>query len=127
MRRMVLGGVAAVAVAGMGVFAGLSDRAEAASAAPPAFAQCTVCHNAAPGASAKVGPNLWGIYGQAGGRTPFNYSAAFKRAAPVWDDATLDKWIEAPGKMVPGTRMIYGGLKNGGQRKAIIAHLKTLK
>lgn len=127
MGRIVLGGMAAFAVAGLGIAAGEADPAVAASAAPPAFAQCTVCHAAAPGAAAKVGPNLWGIYGQAGGRAPFAYSGPFKRSALVWNDATLDKWLESPAKVVPGTRMIYGGMKNAAQRKAVIAYLKTLK
>ena len=44
----------------------------------------------------------------------------------TWDDATLDRFLEAPMKVVPGTRMTYAGLKDPVARKDVITHLKSL-
>jgi cytochrome c2 len=43
-----------------------------------------------------------------------------------WDDATLDKYLENPMGMVPGTKMSFGGLKDEAKRKEVIEYLKTL-
>ncbi|HZU63742.1 MAG TPA: c-type cytochrome [Novosphingobium sp.] len=92
---------------------------------PPAvFARCAVCHNAAPGAPDKVGPNLWGVYGRKAASTKYNYSAALKGAKLRWDEATLDKWISGPMTMVPGTMMSFPGIKDAAKRAEIIAFLK---
>lgn len=96
-------------------------------APPPAFARCAVCHNAAKGAGAKIGPDLWGVYGaKAAARPGFNYSQALKNAKLKWNDETLDKWIAGPMTMVPGTLMSFPGLKDQAKRAEIIAYLKHL-
>lgn len=100
-------------------------------AAPPpppgSFARCAVCHNAAKGAPAKIGPNLWGVYGSKAARSQYNYSAALKAAKLQWNDATLDTWLTAPMTMVPGTMMSFPGIKDQAKRAEIIAYLKTLR
>ncbi len=94
---------------------------------PPVFARCAVCHNAAKGAEAKVGPNLWGVYDGKAGRAKFTYSAAFKAAATwKWTPDMLDKWLTAPMTMVPGTYMAFPGLKDPAKRAEVIAYLKLL-
>ena len=45
----------------------------------------------------------------------------------TWDAATLDKYLEAPRTIMPGTKMTYGGLKDAGKRADLIAYLSTLK
>lgn len=99
----------------------------AASGPPPAFAQCAPCHAVVPGKSG-IGPSLAGVYGtKAGEVTGYSFSPALKASGLTWNDATLDKWLAAPMQTVPGTKMAYAGLKDAGQRKAVIAYMKSLK
>jgi cytochrome c len=96
------------------------------AAAPPAFAQCRTCHAVEPGRSG-AGPSLHGIVGaQAASVAGFPYSKALKDAGLVWDRATLDRWLAAPVKMVPGTRMVTM-VPDEAQRAQIIDYLETLK
>lgn len=92
------------------------------------FLQCQACHSIDRGGAAKIGPNLWGIYGSpAASRPGFAYSAALKGAKLTWDDATLDKWLTRPGVLVPGTKMIFIGIADPAQRQRLIAYLKRSK
>jgi cytochrome c len=98
------------------------------AAAPVAFAQCGVCHQVSKGAPNGIGPNLYGMAGKkAGAAAGFSYSPALKASKLVWNDATLDKWIANPMKLVPGNRMPYAGLADAAKRKEVVAYLKTLK
>lgn len=54
----------------------------------------------------------------------YPYSAALKRSGIVWDDASLDAFLENPMKTVPGTRMGYAGVKNAAERDDLIAFLR---
>lgn len=111
-----------------------SAAAETAAAAsadpgarPAAFAQCAVCHSTEKGKHG-VGPSLAGVYGTKSGELAgFAFSEAMKQAGLTWDDATLDDYLAAPMKKVPGTRMSFAGLSDPAKRKEVIAYLKTLK
>lgn len=93
---------------------------------PPEFAQCTICHKVEPGANA-LGPSLAGVFGAKAGHVgDFAYSAAMRSSGLVWDEATLDRYLEAPARTVPGTKMAYAGLKDPARRQAVIDYLKTL-
>jgi cytochrome c len=97
----------------------------AAGAAPASFAQCAICHQVKPGASG-LGPNLHAVIGRKAGTLPgFAYSSAMKASGVTWDAASIDAYIEAPQKFMPGTRMSYPGLKDKAKRDEIIAWLKT--
>lgn len=92
------------------------------------FLRCASCHAITAKAPAKIGPNLSGVVGRKGGAVPgFRYSAAMKAKRPVWNEATLDRWLLAPNKLVPGTSMAFAGLTNPADRKALIAYLKTAR
>ena len=98
-----------------------------AGAKPAAYAQCAACHAVEPGKHG-IGPSLHGVYGTKAGEIPgFAFSEKLKASGLTWDDATLDKWLEAPMKMVPGTKMSYAGLKDPAKRAELIAYMKTLK
>lgn len=98
----------------------------AAAETPAAFMQCKTCHAAEPGRHL-IGPSLAGVYGRpAASAQGYAYSAALKGAGLTWDDATLDGFLEAPMKAVPGTKMVYPGLKDPAKRAEVIAYLKTL-
>ena len=94
---------------------------------PAAFAQCAACHSVEPGKHG-VGPSLAGVYGIKSGEIPgYAFSDAMKNAGLTWDDATLDEYLTAPMKKVPGTKMTFAGLSDPAARKEVIAYLKTLK
>lgn len=87
--------------------------------------QCGTCHAAGKNL---VGPNLTGLVGRhAGGVDGFRYSAANKAADFTWDAAKLDPYLADPKAVIPGTSMLYAGLKNDTQRADLIAYLETLK
>ena len=89
------------------------------------FLRCTACHTVSAKAPGKVGPHLEGIVGRkAGSIAGFGYSPAMKGAKIVWNEATLDKWLQRPQSVVPGTTMAFAGLTKPEDRKALIAYLK---
>ncbi|HEX7967040.1 MAG TPA: cytochrome c family protein, partial [Stellaceae bacterium] len=86
-----------------------------------------VCHTVEAGKN-KIGPSLAGIVGRKAGTAPgFSYSDANKKSGVTWDEATLDAYLTDPRKFMPGTKMVFAGLKNPDDRKAIIAYLKEHK
>lgn len=100
---------------------------ESARAAPPAaFAMCASCHPVSPSRHG-AGPSLAGVWGaKAGSRPDYGYSPALQRSGIVWDARTLDRWLQGPMQMVPGTRMVVG-LPNPEARQAVIAYLQQLQ
>jgi cytochrome c len=42
----------------------------------------------------------------------------------VWNDETLDKFLQNPTKFIPGTRMTYAGIKSDQERADLLAYLK---
>jgi cytochrome c2 len=105
-----------------------SDEQDEHSASPPqAFNQCAACHSTEPGKTI-IGPSLAGVYGHKAGQIPgFQFSDAMKNSGMVLNAANLDKFLADPKGTVPGTIMAFAGLKEAGQRKAVIDYLKTLK
>lgn len=85
---------------------------------------CSICHSIEPGKN-KIGPSLAGVVGRKSGSVPgYSYSDANKKSGLTWDEATLDKYLTDPRAVVPGTKMLFAGLKNPEDRKAVIAYLK---
>lgn len=92
------------------------------------FRECAVCHAAQQDLPHRVGPNLWGVYGQpAGQHGDFAYSRALLNSGVVWDDAQLDAYLENPQSVIPGGRMAYRGNKNPADRRDLIAYLASLQ
>ena len=105
---------------------GIACAQEAEAGKAQFVTSCGVCHTVEPGGAPRQGPGLDGIYGRAAGTVPgFKYSAALKDGGWVWDEATLDPWMENAQAVHPGTTMNYRQ-KDADKRKAILAYLKTL-
>ena len=103
------------------------DDDDALPAGPPqAFNQCTACHSTAPGKTI-LGPSLAGVYGRKAGQVPgFQFSDAMKSSGMVLNEKNLDAFLANPAAKVPGTTMVFAGVKDEDQREAIIDYLKTL-
>jgi cytochrome c len=127
MRNLLTAGALALVVAMAGV-AKADDAADAAALKRGRllFLQCRACHEVKAGLPAKVGPNLAGMIGRKAGSAPdFAYSPAMKAATFSWDKAALDKWLEKPSALVPGTAMAFAGVPAEKDRAAIIAYLEV--
>jgi cytochrome c len=89
--------------------------------------QCGICHSPSEGKNV-VGPSLFGVVGRhTGSVTGFRYSEGNQNANLNWDVATLDKYLDSPKTIVPGTAMSFSGLKDSDKRSDVIAYLATLK
>jgi cytochrome c len=89
------------------------------------FKKCQACHAIAEGARNRVGPELNGIDGRHSGSAPgYNYSSANKNSGIVWNEATFKEYIKDPRAKVPGTKMIFPGIKNEKQADDLWSYLK---
>jgi cytochrome c len=107
---------------------GPATQTASADTRPDSFAQCAACHTVAKGAPHGMGPNLWGIAGtKAGELAGYDFSPGLKASGLVWDEATLDKWLENPRALVPGTKMSFGGISDPAKRKELVTWLMQQK
>ena len=82
------------------------------------------CHTISLGGHHKTSPNLFGVCGrQAGQSSWYTYSYAMKNSGITWNEETLDKYLQDPKKMFPGTKMVFAGLKKKKDRHQLINYL----
>jgi cytochrome c len=75
-----------------------------------------------------VGPVLNGLFGRKSGTIEnFNYTEANKNSGITWDDATFADYIKDPRSKIPGTKMVFAGIKNEQEIKDLTAFLKQFK
>ncbi len=87
--------------------------------------QCRACHTLDKGGAQTAGPNLHGVFGRkAGTGEGYAFSDAMKNSGIVWDDATLTEYNRDPKGKVPGTKMVFNGVKQAGQLADLVAYLK---
>ena len=61
----------------------------------------------------KIGPELNGLNGRKSGTVDgFNYSDANKASGITWGEAIFKEYIKDPRAKVPGTKMVFAGIKS---------------
>lgn len=88
--------------------------------------RCQSCHSVVAAQPGGVGPNLRGVFGRKAAAAGFNYSTAMRQSNVTWTQANLDRYLKAPTKMVPGTKMVIA-VNDAAQRAAIIKYLSQTK
>lgn len=93
------------------------------------FLHCNACHAIEAAASAptgdSVGPHLESIVGRVAASVEgFAYTEELKALELVWDEVTLDEWLQAPQAIVPDMCAPFTGIANPAHREALIAYLK---
>lgn len=121
MKHVIAGLLASLALVGA---AAAQDAAEG----QKVFNQCRACHQVGPAAKNAVGPVLNGLFGRKAGTVEgYAYSPANKDSGLTWDEATFRDYIKDPKAKIPGTKMVYAGLKDVKKVDDLIAYLKTFE
>ena len=95
------------------------------SAGETSFKKCLPCHDIGEDAKNKVGPELNGLDGRkSGAAADYNYTDANKNSGLVWSEATFKDYIKDPRAKIPGTKMIFPGIKNEKEVGDLWAYLK---
>ncbi len=96
-----------------------------AAAGEKTFALCRSCHVLEEGVN-RVGPSLHNIVGStAGSVAGYNYSDANKNSGVTWTTETLFEYLASPKAFMPGTKMVFPGVKNAQDRANLVAYLES--
>ena len=110
-----------LALVGSGALASAQDLA----AGEQSFKKCLPCHAVGEGAKNKVGPLLNGLEGRKSGTIEgFTYTEANKNSGLVWDEAVFRDYIKDPRAKIPGTKMIFAGIKNEKEISDLWAYMR---
>jgi len=98
------------------------------SAGEASFRKCQPCHDVGESARNKVGPKLNGLEGrQSGTIEDYTYSDANKSARITWNAAVFKEYIADPRAKMPGTKMIFPGIKDEKEAENLWAFLAQFK
>jgi cytochrome c len=118
MRRAVLAAIAFVASTA-------AASAQDVAAGEQSFKKCLPCHSVGEGAKNKVGPELNGLDGRkAGTAEGFNYTEANKNSDLTWNESVFKDYIKDPRAKIPGTKMVFAGIKNEQEVNDLWAYLR---
>src|SRR6266850_3555471 len=89
------------------------------------FKKCLPCHRVGPEAKNLVGPVLNGLEGRKSGSIEgYNYTDANKNSGITWSEDTFKEYINDPRAKIPGTKMVFAGIKSENEKAALWAYLK---
>ncbi|MBN9450100.1 MAG: cytochrome c family protein [Bosea sp.] len=95
------------------------------SAGERSWNKCRACHQVGETAKNGVGPQLNGLFGRHSGAVEgYSYSAANKNSGITWDEVVFAEYIKDPKAKIPGTKMVFAGIKNEQEIKDLTAFLK---
>ncbi len=95
------------------------------TAGQTSYKKCASCHDIGESAKNKVGPILNGLDGHKSGMIEsYNYSEANKNSGIVWSEATFKEYIKDPKAKIPGTKMVFAGIKNEKEADDLWSFLK---
>ena len=88
------------------------------------FNKCLPCHAIGEGAKNKVGPEQNGLDGRKAGTVEgYSYSDANKNSGITWNKEQFLDYIKDPRAKIPGTKMIFAGVKNETEAANLWAYL----
>src|SRR5947209_15862908 len=114
------------AVMAVAVFASTGAAlAQDVAAGEQSFRKCLPCHSVGEGAKNKVGPVLNGLEGRhSGSVADYNYTDANKNSGITWDENTFKEYITDPKAKIPGTKMVFAGIKSDQEKTNLWAYLR---
>ena len=103
----------------------IASPAQDLAAGEQSFKKCLACHSVGEGATNKVGPVLNGLEGRKAGTIPgYAYSEGNKNSGLVWSEEVFREYIKNPMEKIPGTKMVFAGIKNDNEITSLWAYLK---
>jgi cytochrome c len=117
---------AAVITIVVAALSGVTAHAQDLAAGENSFKKCLPCHAVGEGAKNKVGPLLNGLEGRKSGTIEgYSYSEANKNSGITWNKETFLDYIKDPRAKIPGTKMIFPGIKNESEANNLWAYLAS--
>jgi cytochrome c len=91
------------------------------------FKKCMSCHTIDQGGANGLGPNLYGVLGEAmgQGRGGFAFSDGLKAKGGKWDWASMNQWLTSPSAFVTGTKMSFAGISDPQERANLMVYLNS--
>jgi cytochrome c len=100
--------------------------AQDAAAGKTSFNKCLACHAIGEGAKNKVGPELNGLDGRKSGTVAgYSYSDANKNSGITWGKDVFLEYIKEPKAKIPGTKMVFAGIKNETEANNLWAYISS--
>jgi len=118
MKGLAVGGAMIVASVG-------GAYAQDLTAGENSFKKCLPCHSVGADAKNKVGPVLNGLDGRKSGTIEgYNYTEANKNSGITWSEEAFRDYIKDPRAKIPGTKMVFAGIKNENEVTSLWAYIK---